>query len=104
MWKQQDLGPVVGKRTWGGLVGLTGGPLLMDGGFVTAPSIGIVSPDGRFVVENRGVSPDIEVDVTPADFIAGRDPQLELAVRITLEALAKHPVPTFRHDPFPRNR
>ena len=62
MFRKFKLGPLVGKRTWGGLVGICGYPVLMDGGNVTAPSFAIWSPDGGFVVENEGVPPDYEVD------------------------------------------
>jgi tricorn protease len=91
MFKKLRLGPVVGARTWGGLVGISGYPTLMDGGRVTAASFGIVDTDGRWVVENEGVSPDFEVLETPKDCAACRDPQLEKAVELALEALAKDP-------------
>lgn len=104
LFQQAGIGKMVGKRTWGGLVGITGYPPLMDGGSVTSPSISIVSKDGKFVVENAGVSPDVEVDITPADYIAGRDPQLEKAIDIVMEELKAKPVPVFKHEPFPRGR
>ncbi len=91
MFRKFELGPIVGKRTWGGLVGILGYPVLMDGGTVTAPNLAIFTEDG-WVVENEGVPPDIEVDQTPADVIEGRDPQLERAIEVALEALAKSPV------------
>ncbi len=90
MFRKFELGPIVGKRTWGGLVGILGYPVLMDGGTVTAPNLAIFTEDG-WVVENEGVAPDIEVDQTPADVIGGRDPQLERAIQVALEALAKSP-------------
>jgi len=100
MFRKFQLGPIVGKRTWGGLVGILGYPVLMDGGTVTAPNLAIFTDEG-WVVENEGVPPDIEVEQTPADVIAGRDPQLERAIRIALEALATAPVkqPTRPKDP-----
>ena len=64
-FKQANLGPLVGKRTWGGLVGIGGYPTLIDGGRVTAPRMGIWFPKGRWDVENRGVAPDIEVEQDP---------------------------------------
>lgn len=103
-FKQQNLGKLIGKRTWGGLVGITGYPNLMDGGFVTAPSVAFVDLNGEFRVENEGVSPDIEVEWTPADVIAGRDPQLEKAVAFLLEELRKNPRKPFKALPFPRGR
>ncbi|MGZ4778854.1 MAG: S41 family peptidase, partial [Thermoanaerobaculia bacterium] len=76
MFRKFELGPLVGRRTWGGLVGILGFPVLMDGGSVTAPNLAIWTEDG-FIVENEGVAPDVEVEQTPKDVIAGRDPQLE---------------------------
>jgi tricorn protease len=86
------LGPIVGTRTWGGLVGIYGYPSLMDGGVVTAPRIAFYGPDGSWTAENVGVPPDVEVEITPADFQAGRDPQLERAVQLAVEALEADPV------------
>ncbi|BCS31556.1 tricorn protease [Luteitalea sp. TBR-22] len=91
MFRKFSLGPIVGKRTWGGLVGILGYPVLMDGGTVTAPNLAIFTDEG-WVVENEGVPADIEVDQTPADVIAGRDPQLERAIKEALDLLAKNPV------------
>jgi len=103
MWRKFGLGPIVGKRTWGGLVGTLGFPILMDGGNITAPNFAIWTADEEWVVENEGVSPDIEVEQTPADVIAGRDPQLERAIAITLDALQKNPVATPTRPPYKRN-
>jgi tricorn protease len=91
MFKKLGLGPLVGTRTWGGLVGISGYPPLMDGGGVTAAAFGIVDTDGKWIVENEGVTPDYTVVETPADFLAGRDAQLEKAVSLALDALAKNP-------------
>ena len=103
-FKQQKIGPLIGKRTWGGLVGISGYPPLMDGGYVTAPTVAFVDLDGGFTVENEGVAPDIEVEWTPAEVIAGRDPQLEKAVVYLLEELRKSPPMEFKPQPFPRGR
>ncbi len=103
-FKQQKIGPLIGKRTWGGLVGISGYPPLMDGGYVTAPSVAFVDTEGRFTVENEGVAPDIEVEWTPAEVIAGRDPQLEKAVEHLLAELKRNPPPPFKIQPFPRGR
>ena len=65
MWRKFKMGPLVGKRTWGGLVGMLGFPVLMDGGSVTAPNLAIWMPEDGWVVENEGVPPDIEVEQTP---------------------------------------
>ncbi len=103
-FKQQKIGPLIGKRTWGGLVGITDYPPLMDGGYVTAPSVAFVDPAGEFSVENEGVAPDIEVEWTPGEVIQGRDPQLEKAVAYLLEELRKNPAKEFKPKPFPRGR
>jgi tricorn protease len=101
MFKQDKIGPLVGTRTWGGLVGIYNYPPLMDGGFVTAPRVAIYGLKGDWEVENRGISPDIEVENDPASVAAGHDPQLEKAVQVTLEALKKNPVVIPDHPPYP---
>lgn len=100
MFRKLQLGPLVGKRTWGGLVGILGFPELMDGGFVMAPNLAIWTEDG-FIVENQGVPPDIEVEQTPAEVMAGRDPQLEKAIEIVMKELEQHPVVRPQRPPFP---
>ncbi len=100
MFHKFGVGTIIGKRTWGGLVGILGYPILMDGGVITAPNVGIWTKEG-FVVENVGVSPDIEVEQTPAEVIKGRDPQLEKAIQVALEQLAAHPVEEPVRPPFP---
>jgi tricorn protease len=100
MFRKFSLGPLVGKRTWGGLVGILGFPVLMDGGRVTAPNLAIWTDDG-FIVENEGVAPDVEVEQTPKDVIAGKDPQLEKAIGIVLAELAKNPPVTPKRPAFP---
>ena len=101
MFKQDKIGPVVGTRTWGGLVGIWSYPPLMDGGFVTAPRGAIYGLHGDWEVENRGIAPDIEVENDPASVAAGHDAQLEKAVQVTLEALKKNPVVIPDHPPYP---
>jgi tricorn protease len=100
MFRKFKVGTLVGKRTWGGLVGILGYPVLMDGGFVTAPNVAIWTNDG-YIVENEGVPPDIEVEMTPAEVAAGKDPQLEKAIEIILEQLQKNPPAKFVRPPFP---
>ncbi len=100
MFRKFELGPLVGKRTWGGLVGILGFPVLMDGGRVTAPNLAIWTEDG-FIVENEGVAPDIEVEQTPRDVIAGKDPQLDKAIEILLAELAKAPPVAPKRPAFP---
>jgi tricorn protease len=100
MFRKFKLGPLVGKRTWGGLVGTLGFPAFLDGGGVTAPDVAIWTEDG-WVVENVGVPPDIEVEQWPADVIAGRDPQLEKAIEVVLEELRQHPPQKLERPPYP---
>jgi len=100
-FRQRGLGPLVGTRTWGGLVGIYDYPVLVDGGFLTAPRVAIVSPEGEFVVENEGVAPDHEVPMTPKEVIAGRDPQLERAIELCLERLEATERPELDLDPYP---
>ena len=101
MFKQDGVGPLVGTRTWGGLVGIYGYPPLMDSGGVTAPRVAIYGLKGEWEVENHGIAPDIEVENDPASVAAGHDPQLEKAVQVTLEALKKNPVVLPDHPPYP---
>ena len=100
-FRKARLGPLVGKRTWGGLVGIFGFPPLIDGGMVTAPNLAFFNTEGDWEVENRGVPPDIEVEFDPAAWRQGRDPQLEKAVEIVLDALKKNPPPVPKKPPYP---
>ncbi len=101
MFKQDKVGPLVGTRTWGGLVGIWNYPPLIDGGFVTAPRGAIYGLHGEWEVENHGISPDVEVENDPASVAAGHDAQLEKAVQVTLEALKNHPVVLPDHPSYP---
>jgi tricorn protease len=100
-FRDAKLGPLVGTRTWGGLVGIYDYPQLMDGGSVTAPRVAFYNRDGQWEVENHGVAPDVEVDITPKDWMTGRDPQLEKAVALVMESLKKNPLPMAKHPAFP---
>ena len=100
MFRKFGLGPLVGKATWGGLVGMLGFPVLLDGGYVTAPNVAIWDEDG-WVVENVGVPPDIEVEQTPAEVIAGHDPQLEKAIEVILAELEANPPVVLERPPYP---
>ena len=93
-FRERGIGPLIGKRTWGGLIGVFDYPILMDGATTTAPRMAIFSidPEEGWIVENVGVPPDIEVDILPADVAAGRDPQLERAVEECLRLLEQNPV------------
>jgi tricorn protease len=101
LFKQQKLGPLVGKRTWGGLVGIGAIPVLMDGGTVTSPSFGEFTNSGGWDVENRGIEPDFVVEQDPKAVAEGHDPQLEKAVALALEELQRNPVPTPKRPPYP---
>lgn len=100
MFRKFNVGTLVGKRTWGGLVGILGFPELMDGGFVTAPNVAIWTKDG-FVVENVGVAPDIEVEQLPAEIIKGNDPQLQKAIEVALKELKENPQVDPVRPPYP---
>jgi tricorn protease len=101
MFRYTKTGTLVGKRTWGGLIGVSQYPPLMDGGSVTAPNFGFFSPAGEWDVENHGVAPDVEVDQDPKSIHEGHDPQLERAVAIALEQLAKNPPPVPKRPEYP---
>ncbi len=99
-FRAAGVGPLIGTRTWGGLVAAQGAPPLMDGGGVTAPDGAIYTPDGKWLAENEGVAPDIEVEQDPKAVRAGRDPQLEKAVEVILEKLRTSPPPAIKKPPF----
>lgn len=90
-FKDSQLGPLIGMRTWGGLIGITGAPPLVDGGSVTVPTFGIYSRKGEWIIEGYGVDPDIEVVDDPAAMAKGGDPQLERAVAEIMKSLKAHP-------------
>ena len=86
-FKQQKIGPLVGTRTWGALVGTLNIPATIDGGGITAPSLAFYATNGHWAIENEGIAPDVEVEITPLDAAAGRDPQLERAVQEAMKLL-----------------
>lgn len=86
-FRQEGLGKLIGTRTWGGLIGISGAPALADGGTVLPPTFRIFDRNGEWIVENEGVSPDIEVIDLPERVIEGGDPSLEKAVEVLLEEL-----------------
>jgi tricorn protease len=89
--KALGIGPVVGTRTWGGVVGIDSRYRLVDGTLVTQPKYAFWLDGYGWGVENHGVDPDVEVVQTPQDYAAGRDAQLDEAIRIALAALAENP-------------
>jgi tricorn protease len=100
-FRDAKLGPLVGTRTWGGLVGIYDYPALMDGGGVTAPRVAFYNRTGEWDVENHGVAPDYDIEITPKDWASGHDPQLEKAVSLVMDALKKNPLPVAKHPAFP---
>ncbi|HXG91749.1 MAG TPA: PDZ domain-containing protein [Blastocatellia bacterium] len=101
LFRKAGIGPLVGMRTWGGLVGIYDYPFLMDGGQVTAPRVAFYNLQGEWDVENHGTPPDVEVDLDPAAWRAGHDPQLERAVEVVMDALRKNPPPKYRKPAYP---
>ncbi|MEM7305906.1 MAG: PDZ domain-containing protein [Planctomycetota bacterium] len=101
MFRKLELGTLVGRRTWGGLVGILGFPPLLDGGAITAPNFAFWTDEEGFGVENVGVPPDVEVEQLPAEVIAGRDPQLERAIEIALSQLEANPPAEPVRPPYP---
>ncbi len=102
-FQQFEMGPVIGTRTWGGLVGVSMFIELMDGGGITAPDYRIYSQEGKWVVENEGVTPDIEVDLDPAKMAKGYDNQLMKAVEVIMENIKKNPREWPEHPPYPED-
>jgi tricorn protease len=100
-FRRAGVGKLVGKRTWGGLVGRAAAPELMDGGFVSSPSSGVWNPNGQWEVENHGIAPDVEVELEPELVIQGHDPQLEKAVQLVMEELEQHPLPHPHRPTYP---
>ncbi len=101
LFRHNQIGTLVGKRTWGGLVGIGAIPVLMDGGHVTSPSVAFFSPKGEWDVENHGVEPDVVVEQDPKLVSEGHDPQLEKAVSIALQQLGEHPETHPARPPYP---
>jgi tricorn protease len=101
MFKRRKIGPLVGKRTWGGLVHTADTPPFIDGGAMIAPRGGFFTRDGRWAVENEGVGPDIDVENWPKEVIAGHDPQLERAVTEAMRLLKERPVDRAVKEPPP---
>lgn len=87
LFREMELGSIVGTRTWGGLVGTWDTPPFIDGGRMVAPRGGFFDVDGKWAVEGEGIAPDIEIDMIPAEVIKGRDPQLEKAVAEALRRM-----------------
>jgi tricorn protease len=100
-FRQAKTGSIVGKRTWGGLVGILIFPTLIDGGGVTAPNVAFWNPNGSWEIENWGVAPDIDVELDPYLWRQGRDAQLERAVAEVMKAIEKQPKKTYTKPAYP---
>jgi tricorn protease len=103
-FREKGMGPVIGTRTWGGLVGVSMFIPLMDGSSLTCPDYRVYSPSGQWVVENEGVMPDIEVELEPAEMAEGIDAQLEKGIEVILEMIERDPPGPPTHPPFPKQR
>lgn len=100
-FRKNNLGPIIGTRTWGGLIGISGNPGLVDGGSVLAATFRFIDTDGKWAVENVGVSPDIEVIDYPHLVAQGQDPSLKRAVDELLKSLDKNPRKAIKAPPAP---
>ncbi|MCP4899510.1 MAG: peptidase S41, partial [bacterium] len=100
-FKQAGVGPLIGTRTWGGLIGISGAPDLIDGGGVTVPTFGIYSTEGEWIVEGYGVDPDIEVIDDPALMLDGGDPQLDRAIEEVMREIKSNPPQRPIRAPYP---
>ncbi len=103
-FQMKKMGPVIGTRTWGGLVGVSMWLDLVDGGGLSAPDYRVYDPSGRWVVENRGITPDIIVDLDPVDMAKGRDAQLLKAIEILMKTIGEDKRQWPEHEPFPVDR
>ena len=91
MFRLKGLGKLIGRTTMGILVGISGYPPLLDGGRITSPNFGIYDMDGKWIIENEGVAPDVFVEQMPKDLLEGRDPQLERTIQLLLEEMKTYP-------------
>jgi tricorn protease len=90
-FKFYKLGPLIGERTWGGVRGIRGDIPLIDGGYITRPEFSLYGLDSKWLIENRGVAPDIEIDNRPDLVREGHDPQLEKAIDLVMKEIQEHP-------------
>ena len=102
-FRKAGLGPLIGLRTWGGLIGISGAPALIDGGSITVPTFRQYNPDGTWFLEGHGVDPDITIVDDPTQLANGTDPQLEKGVETVTDMLKKNP-PVHPKQPAYQNR
>lgn len=100
-FRESGLGTLIGTRTWGGLIGISANPGLIDGGFLTVPFFRFYDTDGRYTIENEGVAPDIRVELDPIALQRGVDTQLETAISTVLQQLEDYESPVKPAPPFP---
>jgi tricorn protease len=100
-FRREGLGPLIGTRTWGGLIGIAANPAFVDGGRMTVPFFRFYTPDGEWRVENEGVAPDIRVRMDPVAVNRGEDPQLEVAIDEVMRRLADHEPVRAETPPLP---
>ncbi len=98
-FKVYKLGPLIGERTWGGVRGIRGEIPLMDGGYITRPEFSLYGLDSKWLIENRGVEPDITIDNLPGDILAGRDAQMEKAIELLMKQIQANPTPLPKRPP-----
>ena len=91
-FRKYGLGPLIGKRTWGGVRGIRGNWPLLDNGYITVPEGTNYGLDSQWVIENHGVAPDMEVDNLPGDVVKGKDAQLDAAVNYLMDKIKAHPL------------
>jgi tricorn protease len=100
LFREAGLGPLIGTRTWGGLIGISGVPQLIDGGGITAPNLALYGPDGRWLIEGHGVEPDIEVAENPMAGGPAEDAQLRRAVEEVQRLIQSRPPVFVQPPPF----
>jgi tricorn protease len=103
-FREYELGPVIGRRTWGGVVGIRGFRPLVDGGYITCPEFAAFGMDSKWVMENHGVDPDIEVDNLPKLVMQGKDPQLEKGIEVMLQKIKEEPKKLPKRPEYPEKR
>ena len=103
-FQMKKMGPVIGTRTWGGLVGVSMFLSMIDGGGLSCPDYRIYDPDGKWVVENTGVTPDIIVDLDPVEVSKGYDAQLEKAIEVLMKKIKEDPRPWPKHEAIPQDK
>ncbi|MEJ2721112.1 MAG: S41 family peptidase [bacterium] len=100
-FREAGVGKLIGTRTWGGLVGISGNPPLIDGGYTSAPTFAFYEKNGTWGIEGYGVDPDIEVVDDPAKMVGGKDPQLDAAVGLMLDEIKTHPYKKPKRPAYP---